>query len=480
MSDNEATPVVDRSQTSFGLELVRIRDESSGKVTVLESFGLSASMKGRLALERYRELQERAKRVSEISSPVLLRFYGARRMDGKYYVEREDLPGGVYLVDYLKNRTVSPETAVNWILHLAELCMQYDNAGLNIKGISDRNILVTEDGDVRVVDPGISESLREFRGDIEDPDNFLAPEAITEGTWTAQSSMFVLGILLYELLTGVKPFDDPAPENIVENILQKKQVDPRYLNPEIGKQVADIVDRLLQKQPGLRYSSLDELCSELKRIIAQRAFTATAEEKEAFQRKQHRAQLSDKAWQRKRWLNRNRAAIIALAVIALAFILLKVTSPDTPPVITPDMTAEEVVSAYYAAYADSDPTVLEEILAKSVEDRRDIITRASAIHVVLKMQEIHRMSVPVAGAGEEEPRRPFVVENLQITPVELGDSTARFVATYTESFVDQNELIKLSRRDDLVLSKIESVWRITSLESTVLNEEREPFQDTSP
>ena len=221
MGEDRAISVVDKVTTSFGLEILRIRSESGDQTVALESFGLSANLKGRLALERAREIEKRAELVSGLSSSVLLKLYGVRRLDGKYYVEREDLPRGVYLVDYLTEETVAPQLVIEWSLALAELSQEYEKAGLNMRGISDRNILVAEDGTIRVVDPGVAVILRELRGDCEDPDNFVAPESAYEDNWTTASDMFVIGVLMYEVLTGVKPFDDPSPENIRENILHK-------------------------------------------------------------------------------------------------------------------------------------------------------------------------------------------------------------------------------------------------------------------
>ena len=146
MGEDRAISVVDKTTTSFGLEILRIRSGSGDKTVVLENLGLSANVKGRLALERARGIETRAQSVSAVSSPVLLKLHGVRRLDGRHYVEREDLPGGVYLVDYLKDRTAAPQTVICWSLALAELAQEYEEAGLDLRGISDRNILVGDDG----------------------------------------------------------------------------------------------------------------------------------------------------------------------------------------------------------------------------------------------------------------------------------------------------------------------------------------------
>ncbi|NLU40860.1 MAG: protein kinase [Firmicutes bacterium] len=480
MGEDGAIAVVDRSTTSFGLEILRIRSESGDQTVALESFGLSANVKGRLALDQVREIEKRANSVSGVSSPVLLRLHGVRRLDGKHFVEREDLPGGVYLVDYLKDKTAAPQTVVGWALALAGLAQEYEKAGLDLRGISDRNVLVAEDGTIRVVDPGVAVILRKLRGDSEDPDNFIAPEGAYEDAWTTASDMFVIGILMYEALTGVKPFDDPSPENIRENIVHKKHTDPRYLNPEISERVGRVVDKLLQKSPEQRFSSLNELCLELQSIIDQSDFTSAPHEREALERARRRAGASDKVWKARRWLNRNRAGVLVAGIVVLALVVLRILNPPTPPVVTPEMTADEVVQLYYVSLANSDSVVLEQVLSDEVQDRSAIINRASAVHVITKMQDIQFMTAPVIGTGETRPvLRPYTIEGVEIQSLgqseQDGVEVARFSATYTETYVDQGDMVTVKKRDELVLKRIQSLWKVTSIQGEELEKERVPL-----
>ena len=480
MGEDGAISVVDKATTSFGLEILRIRSESGDQTVALESFGLSASVKGRLALEQAREIEKRAVSVSAVSSPVLLKPHGVRRLDGRHYVEREDLPGGVYLVDYLRDKTAAPQTVVAWALALAGLAQEYEKVGLDLRGISDRNILVAEDGTIRVVDPGVAAILQKLRGDGEDPDNFIAPESAYEDTWTTASDMFAIGVLMYEALTGVKPFDDPSPENIRENIVRKKHTDPRYLNPEIGERVGRVVDRLLQKAPERRFSSMHELCLELQSIMDRSDFTSAPHEREALERARRRAEASDKAWKARRWLNRNRAGVLVAGVLVLALVVLRLLNPPTPPAITPEMTAEEVAQLYYVSLANSDSVALEQVLSEEVKDRSAIVDRASAVHVITKMQDIQFLGAPVTGTGETRPvLRPYNIEDIQIQALgqseQGGTEVARFSATYTETYVDQGDMVTVKKRDELELKRIESLWKVTSIQGEELEKERVPL-----
>ena len=322
--------------------------------------------------------------------------------------------------------------------------------------------------------------LRELRGDCEDPDNFVAPESAFEDTWTTASDMFVIGVLMYEALTGVKPFDDPSPENIRENILHKKQTDPRYLNPEISERVARVIDRLLQKSPEQRFSSMNELCLELQSIIGQSAFTSSTQEREAIERGRRRAEPADKAWKARRWLSRNRAGVLAAGIAVVAIVVLRLLNPPTPPAVTPEMTAEEVAQLYYVSLANSDSVVLEQVLSEEVQDRGAIINRASAIHVITKMQDVQLMSAPVIPTGETRPiQRPYTIDDVQIQTLgqseEDGVEVARFSATYTEIYVDQGDRVTVKKRDELELKRIESLWKVTSIEGQELEKERVPL-----
>ena len=252
------------------------------------------------------------------------------------------------------------------------------------------------------------------------------------------------------------------------------------MNPEISERVARVIDRLLQKSPEQRFLSVSELRSELQSIVDQSAFTSAPSEREAFERGRRRAETSDKAWRARRWLKRNRTGVLVAAIVVLALVVVQLLNPETPPVVTPDMTAEEVAQLYYISLANSDSVALEQVLSEGVEDRGAIIDRASAVHVITKMQEIQFMSAPVMGTGQTRPiERPYTIEGVQIQALDQseqdGVQVARFLATYTESYVDQGDRVIVKKRDNLELRRIQSLWRVTSIESEELEKERVPL-----
>lgn len=225
---------------------------------------------------------------------------------------------------------------------------------------------------------------------------------------------------------------------------------------------------------------MSEFCSELQSIINQSAFTSSPAEREAYERGRRRIETSDKAWRARRWLNRNRAGVLVAWIVVLALVLVQLLNPKTPPAVTSDMTAEEVAQLYYISLANSDSVVLEQVLSEGVQNRGAIIDRASAIHVITKMQEIQFISVPVTGTGQTRPiERPYTIEGVQIQA--LGQSerdgvqVARFSATYTETYVDQGDRVIAKKRDDLELRRTQSLWRVTSIESEELEKERVPL-----
>jgi hypothetical protein len=90
------------------------------------------------------------------------------------------------------------------------------------------------------------------------------------------------------------------------------------------------------------------------------------------------------------------------------------------------------------------------------------------------------MSAPVIPTGETRPiQRPYTIDDVQIQTLgqseEDGVEVARFSATYTEIYVDQGDRVTVKKRDELELKRIESLWKVTSIEGQELEKERVPL-----
>jgi serine/threonine-protein kinase len=96
----------------------------------------------------------------------------------------------------------------------------------------------------------------------------MSPEQILGDKLDARSDIFSLGIVLYQMLTGRKPFVEDEQRSVMHKIRLEKHVRCRKLNPEIPRELERIVDKCLQKHPRDRWRSAQQLVMALERFLA--------------------------------------------------------------------------------------------------------------------------------------------------------------------------------------------------------------------
>jgi len=138
------------------------------------------------------------------------------------------------------------------------------------RDISLQNIMVTFSGMVKILDFGVMQTTEvsnlEMMTKIPGKVNYMAPELIMGHDADPRSDIFSLGIILYQLLTGKKPFRDKDVEKLMEKIVNDEPIYPsRYV--ELPDNLEDIILKMLSKDPDERYQSAAELQKELEEFL---------------------------------------------------------------------------------------------------------------------------------------------------------------------------------------------------------------------
>ena len=231
---------------------------------------LSADPGGRP--DRFEDLLARAPSLLHLKHPHIVALRDLGRNGNPYlvmeYVEGLDL-----------KRIVEEMTAAGKRLPCADvLCIVEDIAraldhahgqGVLHGDLKSCNILVDQNGRATVSDFGIGAALR--RG-LQDwgPDSlrYLAPELALPGQPALpQTDLYSLGIILYEMLAGRVPFDDPYPPTVVIQHLKLTPPPPRQANPDFPPEVERVVLRALDKEPAARFPSGEALASALRQAM---------------------------------------------------------------------------------------------------------------------------------------------------------------------------------------------------------------------
>ena len=134
----------------------------------------------------------------------------------------------------------------------------HDN-GIVHRDIKPGNILLTTQGDVRVVDFGIARALGDSRttqpGLLLGSVQYCSPEQVLGAPIGPASDVYSLGVVLYELLTGSRPFDGPEPAAVALLRLRQDPPPPSVLAPDLPKDLDELVLRAMQRRPDDRYPS---------------------------------------------------------------------------------------------------------------------------------------------------------------------------------------------------------------------------------
>ncbi len=220
--------------------------------------------------------------------------------DGEYFIAMEYVPGRD-LRDVLKRLqredTILPAHLAVYIVTEACKGLDYahrrtDDAGesLNIvhRDVSPSNILISRDGEVKVIDFGIaratSRAAKTVSGRIQGKICYMSPEQAAGKSVDARSDIFSMGVVLYEMLTGRRPFQGESDLQSLDLVRKCEFVTPSELNPEIPAELDAIVDKALSRDLERRYQSIDELHVELLQWLYSGGSAVTSQQLAEFVR----------------------------------------------------------------------------------------------------------------------------------------------------------------------------------------------------
>lgn len=158
--------------------------------------------------------------------------------------------------------------------------------------VKPANILLTNDGRVKITDFGMARLARQDSGasPLLGTPAYWCPEQILGKPQDARSDLFSLGVVIYEMVTGQRPFDSDSLQGICSSILSSTPLQASHANPSLPPEFDAMLAKCLAKDPAARYSSGEELAAALYPLAREmRATVATHEaprpERMAFHRR---------------------------------------------------------------------------------------------------------------------------------------------------------------------------------------------------
>lgn len=213
-----------------------------------------------------------ARVLGRLDHPNIVRVYNVDEDQGTVYIAMELLEGEA-LSDLAKRKRFAPEEIADLGATIAEALGYAHSKGIVHRDVKPGNILVRSDGKPKITDFGIAriedtaEHLRTQAGEVLGTPAYMSPEQVLSEPVDGRSDIFSLGIILYELCAGERPFGGDSLGAVFQAITKATPVPLSERNPGIPAALAEAVERCLRRNPADRFQSGEDLAAALRGCI---------------------------------------------------------------------------------------------------------------------------------------------------------------------------------------------------------------------
>ena len=235
----------------------------------IKVYNIESSDEDKARITRKMFLSE-AHMVGMLQHPNILPIYDAGEEEGRYYIVIEHVHGARTLAVYGKPDNLLPIDDVVEIIYKCAKALHYAHSrGVIHRDIKPSNIMLTQSNDARIIDFGIAlvadSEISRIEGIAGSP-SYMSPEQVQSLEITNRSDLYALGAVMYELLTGFRPFRGNNLSKLLHQIVYATPPPLHKLRKEIPEDLEDVVAKALQKDPAKRYRNGLELAADLTRV----------------------------------------------------------------------------------------------------------------------------------------------------------------------------------------------------------------------
>jgi serine/threonine-protein kinase len=212
--------------------------------------------------------------MASLQHENILHVHDFLKQDGSMYIVMEYIKG-IDLFDLLERRRKLPVDVAAIIALAVARALDYAHfRGIVHRDVKPANVMISRQGEVKLMDFGIARDdtqrdLTETGTGLGTP-SYMSPEQILGDKLDFRSDIFSLGIVLYQMVTGQKPFIEDDSHTVMQKIRLDRYVSPRKLNPQVPRRLELIMARCMEKLPQNRYPSTQALIDELIEFLAAR------------------------------------------------------------------------------------------------------------------------------------------------------------------------------------------------------------------
>ena len=202
-----------------------------------------------------------------LSHPSIVKIIDVCFNDAIQYIVMEYIDG-ITLKEYIEQQgTVKWKEAVHFSVQILRALQHAHDNGIVHRDVKPQNVMLLEDGTIKVMDFGIARFARENGKTMSDKAigsvHYISPEQAKGDTTDERTDIYAVGVIIYEMLTGKVPFDGDSPVSIAIKQMQIQPQRPRLINPEIPVGLEEIILRAMQKDTGVRYQTASEMLRDI-------------------------------------------------------------------------------------------------------------------------------------------------------------------------------------------------------------------------
>lgn len=251
----------------------RAVDPVIGRTVAVKTIRLSEEGTGLNRAELLTRFQTEARAAGLLTHPNIVVVYDAGEEDGLYYITME-LVEGKSLQALLDGGHSFPLPRTLRIMDQTCSALQFAHERNVVhRDIKPANLMLTADDTVKVTDFGTAKILQfgstQQTSHVMGTPSYMSPEQVKGRAVDGRSDIFSLGVMLYEMITGEKPFPGQNITTVIYKIVNEDPVPPRQIDPSIHPGISAVVMKALAKEPEQRYQSCREMLEGLRNYRAQ-------------------------------------------------------------------------------------------------------------------------------------------------------------------------------------------------------------------
>ena len=213
--------------------------------------------------------QREAKAAASLSHPHVVAVHDQGSVDGLPFLVMEFVPGRTLRDVLTEHGRLSPAQALAICEPILDALGAAHAAGFVHRDVKPENILISNDGRVKVTDFGLARAMTAAtatQGVLIGTVAYLSPEHVERGQADARSDVYGVGICLYEMLTGAVPFGGESPLNVAYQHVHTDVPRPATLLDDLDPDVDDLVETATRRDPALRYADCREFADRVRAV----------------------------------------------------------------------------------------------------------------------------------------------------------------------------------------------------------------------